>query len=244
MDAINEPRSTIRVRRSATRLAITASGVLLLHQRTHRLRWYRLVYRLLYRLGLIFWQRRIPPMDLINMVEGPASLQPGRALDLGCGTGTDTVYLAKHGWDVTAVDTTPKALNIARRNASAAGVTARFIHGDVTRLSELGVGSGFALLLDFGCFHTLPNDLRTAYVQGVSDAAAPGATLLLYGFRRPPKAAPMHAGVTVDEIRDRFISSGWELVNAQRTSVETTAVPRADERFELWRYQLRRADAS
>jgi len=208
------------------------------------LRWYQVIYRLLYRLGLNVWQRDTPPADLINMVEGRSPLPPGRALDLGCGTGTDTIYLATHGWDVTAVDATQKALSIARRNAAAAGVTARFIHGDVTRLGELGVGSGFTLLLDFGCFHTLPDDRRTAYVQGVTDAAAPGATFLLYGFRRPPKVAPLHAGVTVDEIRSRFISSGWELVNAQRSSVATPAARGADERFELWLYVLRRADTA
>jgi SAM-dependent methyltransferase len=210
----------------------------------HGLRWYQVVYRLLYRVGLVFWRRRTPPPDLIALTEGPKALPPGRALDLGCGTGTDTIYLASHGWDVTAIDATPKALAIARANATGTGVTPRFLHGDVTRLSELGIGSGFTLLLDFGCFHTLPDDLRPAYVQSVSDVAAPGATLLLYGFRRPPRAAPLHAGVTVDEIRHRFTSSGWELVDAGRASVETAAVPRADERFELWCYSLRRTDAA
>jgi len=238
MDAVNKPRSIIRI--SSGR-----AGMPLWCRRTHdRLRWYQVVYRLLYRLGLNVWQRGTPPADLITMVDGPSPLPPGRALDLGCGTGTDTIYLATHGWDVTAVDATPKALSIAQRNATAAGVTAHFIHGDVTRLGELGVGSGFTLLLDFGCFHTLPEDRRTAYVHGVTDAAAPGATLLLYGFRRPPKAAPLHAGVTVDEIRSRFISSGWELVKAQRSSIETPAARGADERFELWCYLLRRADAA
>ena len=100
------------------------------------------------------------------------------------------------------------------------------------------------MLLGFGCFHTLPDDRRTAYVQGVIEAAAPGATLLLYGFRRPPKAAPLHAGVTADEIRSRFISRGWELVNAQRSSTDTPAARGADERFELWLYLLRRANAA
>lgn len=63
----------------------------------------------------------------------------------------------------------------------------------------------------------------------------------MYGFRRPPKAAPMHAGTTADEIRQRFGRAGWQLVDAERASVETMAVRRADDRFELWCYQLRRA---
>ena len=91
----------------------------------------------------------------------------GTCLDLGCGTGTDAIYLAIHGWDITGVDAVPKALATARRDASAAGV-ARFVQGDVTRLHELGVGEGYALIVDFGCFHTLPEDRRPAYVAGVS----------------------------------------------------------------------------
>jgi SAM-dependent methyltransferase len=207
------------------------------------LRWYQLVYRLLYRLGLLVWRREMPAADLVALIEGPSRLPPGRALDLGCGTGTDTVYLATRGWDVTGVDMVPKALATARRNATAAGLAPRFIEGDVTELHELGVGDGYTLLLDFGCFHTLPDDRRVPYVASVSGVAAAGATLLLYGFRRPPKAAPMHAGVTLDEVEHRFSGAGWELVNAERTSADMPRATRADDRFELWRYQLRRIAA-
>ncbi|HET9876015.1 MAG TPA: methyltransferase domain-containing protein [Mycobacterium sp.] len=221
--------------------AVLAS-LMLLHAAS-RQRWYRVVYRLAYRLGLTVWQRPAPPADLVTLVEGPSALPPGRALDLGCGTGTDTIYLATHGWEVTAVDMVPQALSTARRNATAAGVSPRFLQGDVTRLRDLGVGDGYTLVLDFGCLHTLPEDLRSAYVAGVSSVAASGATFLLYGFRRPPKAAPMHAGLTVDEVRHRFGPAGWQLVRADRTSADTSGirVRRADDLFELWRYQLHRS---
>jgi SAM-dependent methyltransferase len=207
------------------------------------LRWYQLVYRLLYRVGLVFWQRNAPPAELVEQVEGPSALRAGRALELGCGTGTDTVYLATHGWDVTAVDMVPKALATARRKASAAGVAPRFVQGDVTRLSDLGIGDGYDLVLDFGCFHTLPEDRRPDYVAGVSRAAVPGATMLLYGFKRPPKAAPIHGGMSAEEVHRRFCPAGWDVVSAERTSVETPFVRGAADRFELWRYQLRRNPA-
>jgi methylase of polypeptide subunit release factors len=62
------------------------------------------------------------------LVEGPSlPLPAGRALDLGCGTGTDTIYLATHGWDVSGVDMTSRALAIARRDGAAAGVAPRLI---------------------------------------------------------------------------------------------------------------------
>lgn len=219
------------------------TGVLLIRRRdAGTTPWYRVVYRMLYRLGLIFWQRPAPPPELVALVEGSSPLPPGRALDLGCGTGTDTLYLAVHGWEVTAVDMVPQALATARRNATAAGVSPRFLEGDVTRLRDLGVGDGYPLVLDFGCFHTLPEDQRSRYVAEVSNAAAPGATFLLYGFRRPPKAAPIHAGLTVDEVRQRFGPAGWQLVSAGRTSAESISIRahNAANRFELWRYQLQR----
>ena len=236
----------VGLRRSPTVWMVVMSGLLgsllFLRRDKERLRWYRVVYWLAYRLGLTVWRRPAPPDDLVALVEGPSPLPAGRALDLGCGTGTDTIYLATHGWEVTGVDTVPTALATARRDATAAGVAPRLVHGDVTRLQDLGVGDGYTLLLDFGCFHTLPGDRRAAYVVGVTEAAAPGATLLLYGFRRPPKAAPMHAGVTTDEVQQRFSSAGWKLVSAQRTSADTIGVAarRAADRFEIWRYELQR----
>jgi SAM-dependent methyltransferase len=204
------------------------------------LRWYQLVYRLAYRLGLIVWQRATRPADLVRLIEGPAKLEPGRALDIGCGTGTDTIYLATHGWEVTAVDMVRKALTAARRKATAAGVAPRFVEGDATRLHDLDVGDGYSLLLGFGCFHTLPEDRRPAYVTGVSRVAAPGATLLLCGFKRPPKTTPMHAGMTVDEVRQRFSEAGWRVVSAEPTSAdaEMAVARRAADHFELWCYQL------
>ncbi|MEV0819952.1 class I SAM-dependent methyltransferase [Nonomuraea rubra] len=80
---------------------------------TAGLRWYRLAYQLIYRLGLTVWQRPAPPAGLVALVQGPSPLPPGHALDLDCGTGTGTIYLATHGWDVTASDMAPKALAAA-----------------------------------------------------------------------------------------------------------------------------------
>lgn len=247
MGGTNSPEWNVGFPRNPAFCVVAVSGLLasvvfMRRRDGDRLRWYRVVYWLAYRLGLAVWRRSAPPADLVALVEGPSPLPAGRALDLGCGTGTDAIYLAAHGWDVTGVDTVPKALATARRGATAAGVAPRFVQGDVTRLHELGVGDGYALLVDFGCFHTLPEDRRPAYVAGVSEAAAPGATLLIYGFRRPPKAAPMHAGVTTDEVQQRFSRAGWELANAERMPPETLGigVRRTADRFELWRYQLRR----
>jgi SAM-dependent methyltransferase len=238
-------KSATKLRRWLPFAVLGAAMAVLLVSRREKdgagVRWYGLVYRAAYRLGLTVWERRNPPADLVELVEGSSALSAGRALDLGCGTGTDSVYLAIHGWEVTGVDMVSEALVAARRRAVVAGVSLRLVEGDVTRLRELGVGEGYSLVLDFGCFHTLPDDRRDAYIKSVSRAVAPDATLLLYGFSRPPKLAPMHSGVTTNEVARRFGGSGWELVGAERMSADAIEVAgrRVDDRFELWRYRLR-----
>jgi SAM-dependent methyltransferase len=211
-----------------------------LRRAVRRQRWYSLVYRAFYFARLRIWERQVPPADLVQLIEGPTALTPGRALDLGCGTGTDSIYLAQHGWDVTGIDMVPEALTIARRNATAKGVCPDFVQGDVTKLDPVVAGS-FELLLDFGCFHTLPADQRPIYVDSVSAVTAPGATLLLYGFARPPRLAPMQAGISLGEVRERF-SRDWEIVSAEQTTAAAIQVARtrADQSFELWRFVLRR----
>lgn len=210
-------------------------------RRVEGARWYGLVYRAAYLLGLTIWDRGVPAPDLVELVEGASPLAPGRALDIGCGTGTESIYLAQHGWDVTGVDMVPRALTTARGKAKAAGVSPRFVEGDVTRLQDFGVDEGYMLLVDFGCFHTLPLDRRDAYVESVTEAAAPGATFLLYGFARPPRLAPMKAGVTTEEVQERFNGNRWELVSAEHMSGDAIGGrTRVDKSFELWRYRLRR----
>jgi SAM-dependent methyltransferase len=209
------------------------------------MRWYALVYRTFYKLGLRIWERRLPPVGLVELVEGVRALAPGRALDLGCGSGTDSIYLARHGWTVTGVDIVPEALALARRNAAAAGVTPTFVRGDVTRLVDLVAPGSFDLIVDFGCLHTLPADLRAEYVASVSAVAAPGATYLLYGFARPPRLAPMKAGLSEAEVRGRFEQAGWQVVAADQVDDDPIVVarPRVDRSFPLWRYRLHRIAA-
>jgi 2-polyprenyl-3-methyl-5-hydroxy-6-metoxy-1,4-benzoquinol methylase len=73
---------------------------------------------------------RTPAVDPA-LVELAADLAPGSALDLGCGTGADSIWLAKLGWDVTAVDASSEAVDLARTTADAAGLTIAFHVADL-----------------------------------------------------------------------------------------------------------------
>jgi len=155
----------------------------------------------MYMLGFTPWDR-VLPQELADIVAGPNALPPGRALDLGSGYGTKAIYMATHGWNVTAVEYVPRALEEARRRASKAGVKLDFRPGDVTRLGDLKLEPGYNLVFDFGCFHGLNTGQRDAYVQGVNALAAPGATLLMMAFTK--RVPPITSGVSEAEVLDRF----------------------------------------
>jgi len=172
-------------------------------------------FRAAYLFGFKPWDSGVPPPELVSVVEGPGRLEPSKALDLGCGTGTNCIYMAQHGWDATGVDFVPRAIEQARRKAAAAGVSPRFVVGDVTRLAEVGVGEGYALLLDLGCFHSIADARRDAYVEGATEVARQDATMLLFGMVRrgdPGRVGPR--GMARGEVAQRF-ASGWEIVSEE-----------------------------
>jgi SAM-dependent methyltransferase len=173
-------------------------------------------YGVLYRVGFTPWDQDHVPAELAGLVEGPTALAPGCALDVGCGTGTQAVYLADHGWRVTGVDAVERALSRARDRARRSGVEVSWVAGDVTRLSTLGLDERFDLLFDRGCFHDLSDAAREGYVSGVSERAAPDATLLLLAFARRERGIGP-SGASEQEIRRRF-GADWELVSAQADS--------------------------
>ncbi len=69
--------------------------------------------------------------DTQRLAEIAAQGTPGRALDMGTGTGYVAIWLAAHGWEVDAVDVSPRALELARQNAAANGVHVRFFRSDL-----------------------------------------------------------------------------------------------------------------
>src|SRR5512142_3178610 len=96
-------------------------------------------YKFCYLVGFVPWDRTSTPTIIKAMQAGPGTFKPGRALDLGCGSGREAVYLAQQGWEVTGVDGESRALARARERAAAVGVLVNSVHGDVTRLREANV---------------------------------------------------------------------------------------------------------
>ncbi|NED05430.1 methyltransferase domain-containing protein [Streptomyces sp. SID6648] len=163
-----------------------------------------------YRDGEPPWDSGVTPPELVALVEGTDSLTPGRALELGCGTGTNAVYLARHGWRVAAVDLVELAVRQAREKADAAGADVTVLCGDATRLDEVGVPGPYDLFFDLSCYCGIPPHRRDAYAAGLTRRAAAGARLLMFGYG-PGAFDDSWSGVTADELRARF--PGWELAD-------------------------------
>jgi ubiquinone/menaquinone biosynthesis C-methylase UbiE len=171
------------------------------------------LFRIFYRIGFTPWDGHPLGKSLRDLVEGTGdapALPAGKALDVGCGTGDSSIYLAQHGWEVTGVDFVAKALDKARAKAAAANVSANFVHADVTRLSQAAIGADFQLIVDNGCLHNLVDDNRDAYVREVSAVAAPDARLAIVAFA--PSGSIGVPGIERAEIERRF-APGWALLS-------------------------------
>jgi SAM-dependent methyltransferase len=158
----------------------------------------RWLFEGMYRLSRPRWDTGITPPEVVALVESSSSR--GRALDLGCGTGTNSIYLAQHGFDVVGVDFSSKAIEMAREKARQAGAAIDFHLGDVTNLDFLR--APFELVLDIGCFHILGAAQRMRYADNLARLTHPGSVFLLYGFSRG--GLLRNSGVTSEQVQQQF----------------------------------------
>jgi SAM-dependent methyltransferase len=170
-----------------------------------------LTYKAFYRIGFTPWDGHALSSALQELIEGPAALPAGTAIDIGCGTGDAAIYLARHGWRVTGVDVAAKAVEKARAKAAAAHVRVDFTRADATRLSSAGVGKDFTLILDSGCLHGMSDAARDRYVAELSAVAASQTRLLIFAYT--PGGQTGVRGIDHAEIERRF-TPDWVLVSA------------------------------
>ena len=202
-----------------------------------------LFYKVAYGVGFTPWEALLDHRPfagaLLDLVAREETGSPpyGPALDLGTGSGTWAVELAKRGWDVTGVELVPKAIRRAVERTSAAGVQVRFVRGDVTRLSASEVGSGYRLLLDTGTFHGLDETEQRAMGRSVTALAAPEATLILDAFA-PGRRGPLPRGCTRQAVETAF--PGWRISDVVVADTEPDALARAMHFDEVF-YRLVRA---
>lgn len=142
---------------------------------------YEWIYRIVKTFRVpIAWVFGIHP-ELAALVES-RRIAPCRAIDLGCGVGREANYLASMGFDVTGIDISPTAIDMARKAAKETGVGTTFLVDDVTTLTQ--VEGPFDLVVDYGTFNDLDHGSKDEYMQRVMPLTRAGTHLVLMCFDR------------------------------------------------------------
>jgi SAM-dependent methyltransferase len=122
------------------------------------------------------WDIGEPQPTLVRLADtGPIRSD---VLDVGCGLGENTLFLAERGYRVFGVDSSPLAIERARRQASSRGLEVEFAVADATRLDELD--RRFNTVLDSALYHCLGVPERLTYSAALHRVTRPGAQLHLW----------------------------------------------------------------
>jgi SAM-dependent methyltransferase len=161
------------------------------------------------------------------------TIAPCRALEIGCGTGTNCVWLAQQGFEVTGIDVAPLAVEQAQQRARAAGVKVHFLVADVLQLPDLD--GPFRFFFDRGCYHAVRRGDPAKYAPAVARLLTSGARgLILAGNAREPHD-PGPPVVTEEEIRNE-LGPAFQILDLHEFRFDEA--PDVHERFLAWSCQL------
>ncbi len=145
------------------------------------------------------WELGKPRKVLLKLLDS-GKVKPCKTLDLCCGAGTNPVYLATRGFEVTALDISDGAVKYAKDKAYEAKVDVDFLVGDFLNLPFRNEEFDFAF--DFGCFHHVDVDDRTVFIDGVHRILKPDSRYSLVCFS--DKNGPAWNHFTKEQIVDLF----------------------------------------
>jgi len=170
----------------------------------------RLQFNLRY-LGKPPWDTGVSPPELIRYLKRS---EPGRALDIGCGSGTNLLTIAEFGWRVVGVDITFLSVYRARKKLHQAGFEGTVLHRDVAGIINLD--GNFDLVLDIGCFHSLSAQGRKTYRKNLTRWLKVGGTYLLYAHQRTSSGSSH--GISEEDIAafTSFLELTWRKDSPER----------------------------
>ena len=164
------------------------------------------------------------------LVAGIAHLNPGAALDVGCGEGADAIWLAAQGWQVTAVDISAVAVDRAHELATTAGVSVQWVFADVSS-EPLPTGPFDLVTVMYPAIRHTPNDDAIREILG---AVAPGGTLLFVHHSFDGQHGHRPAGFDpADYVRptdiEHHLRDEWTIeVNGERDRIRPAGSPGPD----------------
>jgi len=122
------------------------------------------------------WDSGVPSKELIRVLDAE-KINACRAVELGCGTGTNSIYLASRGFDVTGLDCSATALEQARNKAAGAGAKVRFLEADLCRF-KLDL-EPFDFIFDRGCYHSVRRIDIAGFLKTLKRLSKPGTRYLV-----------------------------------------------------------------
>jgi cyclopropane fatty-acyl-phospholipid synthase-like methyltransferase len=158
-----------------------------------------------YRFPITFWGDVRIPRELKALLQMGT---PRSVLELGCGIGRFSRYVAQQGLHATGVDFSPVAIAKARKRVAQDKMRPRFLSGDVTQLDA--VSGPFDVSFDVGCFHCLNAQGQGAYVSELSRLLRPGSIHLIWAMDSSPSGIPLSPAAL-----KTVFAAGFELRNAR-----------------------------
>jgi SAM-dependent methyltransferase len=151
-----------------------------------------------------------------------SGLVTGRVLDIGCGTGEHALMVAEVGLDVTGIDSSPKAIQLAEEKARARDLHPRLVEGDALELESRN--EQYDTVLDCGLFHVFDDPDRARFVRSLHSALVPGGRycMLCFSDQQPGDWGPRR--VTWAEIQSSF-ADGWRIQSLEPSRIEITIDP-------------------
>jgi ubiquinone/menaquinone biosynthesis C-methylase UbiE len=167
----------------------------------------------MYAEGIPPWQIDRPQPEVIQLIEQGKFESP--VLDLGCGTGDNTIELARHGLVVKGLDAVTEALERARKKMEQAGLkqSPEFVLADALRLAESGLKA--RTVLDCALFHTFSDEERREYILGLEAVLSPGGRLHILSFSELETRQPGPRRLSLSEITGSF-GAGWRVEDSVR----------------------------
>ena len=127
------------------------------------------------------WQNN--QSDYLTKVINANKIKPGRVLDLGCGTGMESIFLTTKGFTVTGIDISKTAINYAIQNSKKENFKIEFVIADATNLDFLK-NRKFDLILDWANLHGIIKNKRDKYIEEILKHTQKGSKLILRCFGR------------------------------------------------------------